>query len=60
MLDLSAAFDTINHKTLLARLEPHFGITEKPLAWMEAYLSDCFQTVCIDVELSKPVHMTYS
>ena len=60
MLDLSAAFDTIDHERMLVRLETHFGITGQPLAWMKAYLSDRFQTGCIDGELSKPVHMTYS
>ena len=60
MLDLSAAFDTIDHSTLLRRLEQHFGIAGKPLKWMKSYLSDRFQTVCIDGELSTPVHMTYS
>ena len=60
LLDLSAAFDTIDHVTLLQRLECHFGITGKPLAWMTSYLSDRYQTVCIDGELSKPVRMTYS
>ena len=60
MLDLSAAFDTIDHHTLLYRLEHTFGIVEKPLAWMKSYLTDRFQTVCIDGELSRPVRMEYS
>ena len=34
MLDLSAAFDTIDHKTLLHRLEHMFGIAGKQLKWM--------------------------
>ena len=55
LLDLSAAFDTIDHSTLLRRLEYSFGITGKPLAWMTSYLSDRYQTVCIDGKLSKPV-----
>ena len=60
MLDLSAAFDTIDHHTLLCRLEQHFGIIGKPLQWMKSYLNDRYQTVCIGGELSKPVHMTFS
>lgn len=60
MLDLSAAFDTIDHDTLLRRLEKHFGITGTPLAWMRSYLSDRYQTVVINGELSEPVHMKYS
>ena len=60
MLDLSAAFDTIDHKTLLHRLQHQFGIAGKPLKWVTSYLSDRFQTVTIDSKLSKPVHMQYS
>ena len=60
LLDLSAAFDTIDHVTLLQRLECHFSITGKPLAWITSYLSDRYQTVCIDGQLSTPVRMTYS
>lgn len=60
LLDLSAAFDTIDHQTLPHRLENLFGITGKPLAWMSSYLSDRFQTVCVDGMLSAPVGMNYS
>ena len=60
LLDLSAAFDTIDHQTLLHRLENLFGIKDKPLKWMLSYLSDRFQTVCVNGQLSTPVHMTYS
>ena len=40
MLDLSAAFDTIDHNTLLQRLEHSFGIKSKPLKWITSYLSN--------------------
>lgn len=42
------------------RLEHHVGITGKCLAWMQPYLTDRYQTLCIDGELSQPVHMKYS
>lgn len=60
MLDLSAAFDTIDHQTLLQRLKQNFGISGKPLKWIHSYLSDRYQTVTIDNKLSKPVKMNYS
>ena len=34
-LDISAAFDTVNHLTLLNRLEHEFGITAAPLNWID-------------------------
>lgn len=57
IFDLSAAFDTIDHGTLIHRLERFFGISGKCLAWMQSYLTERYQTVCIDGELSQPVHM---
>jgi len=37
-LDLSAAFDTVDHWLLLDRLRLKFGVTEIPLRWLQSYL----------------------
>ncbi len=40
MLDLSAAFDTIDHITLLNRLHTFIGLSDVALSWFKSYLSD--------------------
>ncbi|XP_072046908.1 uncharacterized protein [Amphiura filiformis] len=45
MLDLSAAFDTIDHTILFNRLECDFGIKGTALEWFQSYMTDRnFQT----------------
>ncbi len=51
-LDLSAAFNTINHNILLNRLENFVGICGSALAWFKSYLSDRHQFVAVNEEVS--------
>ena len=40
LLDLSAAFDTVDHDILLRRMELSFGITGAALNWIRSFLSE--------------------
>ncbi len=47
LLDLSAAFDTLDIDILLSRLENRFRITGNVLRWIKSYLIGRKQSVCI-------------
>ena len=47
LLDLSAAFDTVDHGHLQALLEQQFGMSDSALQWLSSYLSDTRQSVTI-------------
>ena len=51
MLDMSAAFDVVDHGILLDKLKL-YGFDEKSVKWMTNYLSGRTQAVCIDGSLS--------
>ena len=52
LLDLSAAFDTVDHVKLLSRLQHRIGITGTALSWFASYLADRSQQVVIGGSLS--------
>ena len=60
MLDLSAAFDTIDHQSLLKRLEHHYGLSGVVLDWTRSYLRDRKLVVRIDANESGEKTVDYS
>jgi len=50
LLDLSAAFDTVDHDILIRRLKTIYGLSRMVLQWFQTYLVGRSQ--CVDRSLS--------
>ncbi len=59
LIDLSAAFDTIDASILLDVLNTRFGITDVALSWFQSYLSDRSQQINISGVLSDTFGLEY-
>ena len=59
LLDLSAAFDTIDHDILIKRLRDNLGLSGTALAWMNSYLRGRSQSVVINGTKSEPADLQY-
>ena len=59
LLDLSAAFDTIDHKILIDRLKTRCRITNVPLQWFESYLENRSQRVVVNGGESRSFHLQF-
>ena len=59
LLDLSAAFDTIDHKILINRLDNKHGISGLALEWLKSYLQERPQCVVV-MELTTIQNVTLS
>ena len=57
LLDLSAAFDTVDHAILIDRLSTEFGVTGPVLNWFTSYLSNRSQRVSIYGVLSEKFNL---
>ena len=55
LLDMSAAFDTVDHDILICRLEMSFGIKSTALAWLRSFLMKRTQQVVFNGQTSSKV-----
>ncbi|XP_076597184.1 uncharacterized protein LOC143326976 [Chaetodon auriga] len=59
LLDLTAAFDTVDHNTLVARLHHLVGIRGTALEWFKSYLADRSMTVSLGNSESSSAPLLY-
>ena len=60
ILDLLAAFDTVDHDLLLEILKKKFGISEVALQWFENYLRPRSTKVCVNKTYSNEKSLAFS
>ena len=59
-MDLSAAFDTVDHELMLDILEKTYGISSVALGWYNSYLHPRAFKVCVNSTYSDSKNLTFS
>ena len=59
LLDLSAAFDTVDHSLLIQRLQNEAELTGTALSWFRSYLENRCQRVIIQGEVSSEQQLCF-
>lgn len=58
LLDLSAAFDTVEHSMMLSRLQNLFGIEGEALKWLKSYFENRTQSIIVQNNSSTPIPLS--
>ncbi len=58
LLDLSSAFDLVDHNILLSRLETCVGLRGTVLQWFRSYLTNRSYSVCLGNHSSSVIHLS--
>jgi len=58
LLDLSSAFDTVDHPTLLSLLQDRFAVSDQSLSWFHSYLTNRTQTFTTSSSQTSPLLLT--
>ena len=56
-LDLSLAFDTVDHAIFIRKLKDMYGIRNTLQKWFDSYLTNRQPRVCINTSFSKPRYL---
>ena len=59
LLDLSAAFDTVDREILLQSLQIILGVCGTALSWFKSYLEERSQRICMKETLSQPFDLKW-
>ena len=59
LLDLSAAFDTVDHSLLIQRLQNEAGFTGAALSWFMSYVENRCQCIIIQGEASSEEQLCF-
>ena len=59
LLDLSAAFDTVDYPTLFNGLTNVYGISGTALAWLSSYLTKRNHQICVSGTMSERINLLY-
>ena len=58
LLDMTAAFDTLQHGHLLQKVKDHYGVDDIVLKWLHSYLTDRCCNVVVNGAESKHFKLT--
>ena len=59
MFDFNAAFDAVDHQSVLLHLNHSYGIGGTVLSWLESFLTDCTKTVTFAGKQSMSTNIRY-